>query len=73
MLMPPRTLAGAKSAVGYNPNIGDIALYTPWGNLAVFYRDSPYADGLLYLGKVESGLEALSKVPNNTKIFIERM
>jgi hypothetical protein len=71
--MPPRTLAGAKSAVGYNPNIGDIALYTPWGNLAVFYRDSPYADGLLYLGKVESGLEALSKVPNNTKIFIERM
>ncbi|MDR2790782.1 MAG: hypothetical protein LBB59_07390 [Campylobacteraceae bacterium] len=73
ILMPPRTLAGAKSAADYDPNIGDAALYAPCGNLAIYYRDAPYSDGLLYLGKVESGLEALSKVSSNAKIFIEKI
>jgi hypothetical protein len=72
ILMLPRTLIGAKSAVGYDPKIGDVALYAPWGNLAIYYRDAPYAAGLLYLGKVELGLDALSKIPNNTKIYIEK-
>ncbi|MDR0761945.1 MAG: hypothetical protein LBF13_02715 [Campylobacteraceae bacterium] len=73
IIMLPQTLAGAKSAVGYDSKVGDVALYAPWGNLAIFYRDASYAAGLLYLGRVESGLDALSKISNNAKIFIEQI
>lgn len=37
----------------YDPRPGDLCLYTPWGNLALFYRDCERADGLVYLGHIE--------------------
>ncbi|WP_211274026.1 cyclophilin-like fold protein [Neoasaia chiangmaiensis] len=40
--------------------IGDIAYYAPWGNIA-FYRDEgPDASGVIKIGKIISGLEALN-------------
>jgi len=44
---------------GFTPLAGDIAFYAPWGNLAIFYRPFRYSKGLVRLGRIEGGLQAL--------------
>jgi hypothetical protein len=53
-------LATDGSPAGFDPGVGDIAYYAPWGNLALFHRDAGYARGLIRLGTIDSGIEALS-------------
>lgn len=55
----PERLSTEDAPSGSDPAIGDIAYYAPWGNLAIFYRDFGYANGLVILGKIDSGVEAL--------------
>ena len=40
-----------------DPAPGDITMYAPWGNLAIFYRDYGFSRGLVPLGKLDSGGE----------------
>jgi hypothetical protein len=54
-----RKLATANSPAGSKPAAGDIAYYAPWGNMAIFYKGAAYARGLVPLGRVESGIDAL--------------
>jgi hypothetical protein len=58
---PPRRLSTAGAPPGSDPSPGDISYYAPWGNLALFYSDSGYASGLVKLGKLDSGVEALHR------------
>lgn len=55
----PRKLSKDEAPAGIDPSVGDIAYYAPWGNLAIFYKDFGYSNGLIKLGAIESGLEAL--------------
>ena len=50
---PPQKLSSQDSSNQYAGKAGDITYYAPWGNLAIFYKDSKvgYAKGLIYLGK----------------------
>ena len=57
----PRPLKKAGAPPGYDPSVGDITYYAPWGNLAIFYRDFGYASGLIRLGSVDTGLDALKQ------------
>lgn len=57
----PRRLKHESAPPGYDPSAGDMTYYAPWGNLAIFYRDFGYASGLVRLGTVESGAEALDQ------------
>ena len=66
----PRKLSTAGAPRGSDPSAGDIAYYAPWGNLAIFYRDAPYARGLIPLGWIDSGIVALS-VSGPLKVTIE--
>jgi hypothetical protein len=34
---------------------GDLTIYAPWGNLAIFYRGFTYTDDLIRLGSLEPG------------------
>ena len=56
----PRQLTTAGAPAGYDPSVGDITLYAPWGNLAIFYGDYGYAHGLIYLGRIDSGIETFA-------------
>jgi hypothetical protein len=69
---PPRKLSTAGAPAGVDPSVGDIAYYAPWGNLAIFYKDFGYSKGLVALGRMDSGIEALS-VPGSLKVTIERV
>mgnify|MGYP000853814832 CR=1 FL=1 len=57
----PRRLSLDGAPPGYDPSVGDITYYAPWGNLAIFYRDFEYSKGLIRLGTIHSGLEALQQ------------
>jgi len=68
----PRKLSTAGAPTGSRPSVGDIAYYAPWGNLAIFYKDAAYARGLVPLGRLESGIEALRQ-RGPLKATIERV
>ena len=55
----PRKLSTQGAPAGFDPDVGDIAYYAPWGNLAIFYRDFGWSDGLVKLGRIDAGVEAL--------------
>lgn len=58
----PRKLSTRGAPAGSDPAVGDITLYAPWGNLAIFYRDFDYAGGLIILGRIDGDGEALSRL-----------
>ena len=68
----PQRLTTQGAPKGMDPQVGDITYYAPWGNLAIFYRDFGYSDGLIKLGRIESGLAHLTAAPA-TSITIEAL
>lgn len=55
----PKRLSAVGAPAGTTPSVGDITYYAPWGNLAIFYRDSEYAKGLVNLGRIEGNVQVL--------------
>lgn len=54
-----------------DPAPGDLTMYAPWGNLAVFYRDYGLSPGLVPLGKLDSeGLELFASQTGNFTVEI---
>ena len=67
---PPRRLSTQGAPAGIDPEVSDITYYAPWGNLAPFYKDFGYSAGLIRLGRLDTGVEALS-VRGSLKVTIE--
>lgn len=55
---------------GTSARAGDVTYYSPWGNLAIFYRSYGYADGLVTLGRIHDSLDALTGTPSGPTITI---
>src|SRR3954447_563828 len=66
----PRKLSTVGAPAGTDPATGDVTYYAPWGNLALFHKDFRYSIGLIPLGEIESGLEALRE-PGSVTATIE--
>ena len=66
----PKRLSTEGAPSGSDPSVGDIAFYAPWGNLAIFYKDSGYANGLILLGKIDGDAGAFN-VPGSVNVTIE--
>ncbi|HIT99806.1 MAG: cyclophilin-like fold protein [Anaerovoracaceae bacterium] len=71
MAYPPEELTTEGETFGIDPSVGDVCLYEPWGNICVFYEDSDYSGDLVYLGRVESGLEILANQSGDFSARIE--
>lgn len=69
----PGKLSTENAPKGYDPSVGDITYYAPWGNVAIFYRDFGYANGLIKLGKIDSGINSLQRIDNQSEVKIELM
>ncbi|MCM2535316.1 cyclophilin-like fold protein [Neobacillus pocheonensis] len=41
--------------------------------MAIFYRDFGFANGLIKLGKIESGIEKLTGMKGNITVTIEKI
>ena len=66
----PRRLSTKDAPPGFDPSIGDIAYYAPWGNLAIFYKDFGYSSGLVKLGTIDAALDRLN-APGSLKVTID--
>lgn len=51
----PGKLSTSGAPEGADPEAGDLAYYAPWNQLATYYRDAPYAAGLITLGHMADG------------------
>ncbi len=69
----PRKLSTEGAPAGFDPSVGDLTYYAPWGNLAFFYKDQPYASGLVPLGAIESGMATLAAASGKVSVRIERV
>lgn len=69
----PRELSTKDAPSGSNPSVGDFTYYSPWGNLAIFYKDFGYASGLIKLGHIESGIDKLANMKGKFEVTIEKI
>lgn len=67
----PQDLPTEGEPDGCDPDVGDLCLYAPWGNLSVFYQDFRYSDGLIMLGHVDSGMELISDQSGDFSAILE--
>lgn len=63
---PPADLEYDNS--GFDPEIGDLAYFSPWGNLAFYYKDSGYYPSLVKIGTIVSGIEYLKEIDGKVVI-----
>lgn len=69
----PKKLSTEKATAGSDPSVGDFTYYAPWGNLAIFYKDFGYSNGLIKLGRIETGVEKLHSINGNFTVKIEKI
>jgi hypothetical protein len=66
----PGRLSTQAAPDGYKPLAGDIAYCAPWGNLAIFHKNFGYSSGLVRLGRLDSGLDAMRR-PGPLRVRVE--
>jgi len=52
-----KRLSTKGSPSGCSAAVGDITYYSPWGNLAIFYKGFGYAAGLIKLGQIDGDMK----------------
>ncbi len=57
---------------GCDPDVGDLCLYAPWGNLSIFYQDFRYSDSLIMLGHIDSGMDVISDMEEDFSVILEK-
>lgn len=67
---PERKLSTNQAPNGYKPSTGDITYYSPWGDVAIFYKDFSHSSGLISLGRIDdNGIEKLKSVGKQPVTF----
>lgn len=67
---PALTLDGVPR--GCAPSPGDITVYAPWGNVAIFCKSWPHSNDLIKIGRIDGeGIEAL-RVAGDIQVTFER-
>ena len=67
----PRRLSTKNAPSGCDSSVGDITYYSPWGNLAIFYNDFGYSNGLIKLGSLDGGIEKLGSIKGDFEAVFE--
>ncbi len=69
---PEPELNTTGATTGCAPIPGDIVIYKPWNNVAIFCKSWPHSDDLIKIGHIDgNGIETL-KVPGNVKVRLEK-
>lgn len=66
-----RKLQTEGSPSSCDPSVGTFAYYAPWGNLSVLYRDFRHSEGLVPLGRIESGMNSLARMQGDFSVRLE--
>lgn len=65
-------LPTAGELAAFNPDVGDLCLYAPWGNLSLFYKDFRNSNGLVSLGRLDAGIEVIGGIQEDFSAVLER-
>lgn len=65
----PRKLDTTNAVDGHKPSAGELAIYSPWNNLAIFYKDDKYAEGLIPIGRLDAD-ETAFNIPGSVIVDI---
>ena len=69
----PKELDISNAPKSCTPKTYDLTYYSPWGNLAFFTKDFRHSNGLIPLGKIESGFENLEDIDKALSVRIEKL
>ena len=69
----PSALPTSGAPPGYTPSAGDLSYYAPWGNLAIFHKGFAYSSGLIRLGRLATGLDAMRKEGPLTVVLMREL
>ena len=50
----------------------DVGVYALWENLSIFYQNFQYSDSLIMLGHIDSGMDVISEMEDNTLAVLEK-
>lgn len=70
---PDNELSTEGEPDGCDPDIGDLCLYAPWGNLSIFYKDFHNSNGLISLGHIDSGIDIIGDMSEDFSASLEKM
>ena len=57
---------------GHAPVAGDITIYIPWGNVAIFCKNGSYSNNLVKIGHIDAGGIDLLKTKGDIQVKFER-
>ncbi|WP_020563738.1 cyclophilin-like fold protein [Methylosarcina fibrata] len=67
----PKRLSEEGAASTDAGDVGDIAYYAPWGNIAFYRGRGPDASGVIKIARITSGIEMLNQ-PGQMRVTISR-
>lgn len=70
---PPKKLSTAERKAVSDPKVGDINVYAPWGNIAVFYGSYSGSRDLIRIGRITEGIDALNNSGTISKVKFEQI
>ena len=56
----------------FDPDVGDLCLYAPWGNLSIFYKDFGNSNGLISLGHIDSGMDLIAAMNSDFSATLDK-
>lgn len=65
---PPTTVSYGKDCIEGECPIGTIALFSPWGNVAMYYGAAPRWSGLYLLGTAVEGVENIRHLSGTIRV-----
>jgi hypothetical protein len=69
----PRELAVDEAPAGHDPAAGDIGYWAPGGDFVLYYdNDAPYFDGIVRIGEIDSDVQAITRLAEDSSVTIER-
>ena len=69
----PRKLSVDEAPAGHDPAAGDIGYWAPGGDLVLYYdNDAPYFDGIVRIGEIDGDMQAITRLPEDSRVTIER-
>lgn len=68
----PEKLTTEGEPDGCDPDVGDLCLYAPWGNLSIFYKDFRYSNSLVLLGHIDSDMNIIGSMSEDFEARLEK-
>jgi hypothetical protein len=68
---PPKKLSTTERKAVSDPKIGDINVYAPWGNIAIFYGGYSGSRDLIRIGRITEGMDAFNVTGTVKNVYFE--